>query len=359
MERRSFIKNALCLSCLGAIGSGCNFIPSFKNSKFEKYDFVYKSKEELPKKITLEACSLCQLQCPECMKRKFEKEAPKDWLGCLKFSDFKKFVDEYDFEEIELSCSGEIFLNPELDDIIKYAYQKYIKLTASTGVNLNTVSETTLENLIKYQFRKMTIAMDGATAETYKIYRRGGDFNVVMDNIKKINYFKEKYNSEYPRLSWQYIPFGHNEHEIELAKEKAKKLNMNIIFRRNFAPWYSPLKNPRLVEKQTGLKIIDKNNKIPRLYYEDVTKVPCYTLFSAPQIDYNGDLLGCNKALKKKFKANVFKEGFLNALNSPDYIYAKTALTDLSTPEREDAPCFGCQKYKIIKSMKQPLVIET
>ena len=226
MERREFIKNGLCLSCISIFGAGCKNSLINDNS-LENDRFYYKSKDELPKRIRIEACSLCQLNCPACTTRRLEKKAPKDWLGYLKFDDFKKFVDDNKFDEIELSNNGEIFLNPELDEIIKYAYYKDISLTAGNGVNLNTVSEATLENLVKYKFKKMTVSLDGATPETYKIYRVGGDFNKVIDNIKKINYFKKKYNSEFPKLTWQFIPFGHNEHEILLAKKKAQELNIS------------------------------------------------------------------------------------------------------------------------------------
>ena len=171
MERRDFIKNSICLSCAGLLASGCkNILINYNDIKNDK--FYYKSKDDLPKKVRLEACSLCQLDCPECTVRLLEKKAPKDWLGYLKFDDFKKFVDDNDFiKEIELSNNGEIFLNPELDEIIKYAYMKKIKLRAFNGVNLNTVSEKTLENLVKYKFRLLKVSIDGATPETYKIYR--------------------------------------------------------------------------------------------------------------------------------------------------------------------------------------------
>ena len=225
MQRRNFIKSTICLGCLGFFASGCKNV-FIGNDKLESDKFYYKSQEELPKKIRLEACSLCQLNCPECQTRLHEKQAPKDWLGYLKYEDFKKFVDNNKFREIELANKGEIFLNPELDEIIKYANLKGIRLTADTGVNFNDVSETTLENLVKYKFKRISISIDGATPETYSIYRRGGDFNKVINNIKKVNQFKEKYASEFPRLTWNFIVFGHNEHEIESAKKKAKELGM-------------------------------------------------------------------------------------------------------------------------------------
>ena len=350
MERRDFIKNSLCLGCVGFLASGCKNI--LVNDDLKNDKFYYKSKEDLPKRIRIEACSLCQLNCPACTVRKLEKQMPKDWLGYLKFNDFKNFIDNYNFKEIELSNNGEIFLNPELDEIIKYAYEKKISLVAENGVNLNTVSDTTLENLVKYKFKYMKVSIDGATPETYKIYRVGGDFNKVINNIKKINYFKKKYISKYPRLIWQFILFGHNEHEIELAKQRAKELEMEIEFKRNMSNSYSPIRNKDLVEKQTGLKLFkDKSDMFKNLFSDKFNA--CYTLFYNPQIDYNGILLGCCRTKIKDFKVNAFKVGLLDALNSPGVIYAKHMLTDFSFDIKDDIPCASCYDYKFSKKKTQ------
>ncbi len=353
MYRRDFIINTIFLGCLGSLFTGCkNSSEDRQNLKNDK--FYFRSKEDLPKRIQLEACSLCQLNCPECMARRYEKQAPKDWLGYLKFDDFKKFVDDNEFiNEIELANKGEIFLNPELDEIIKYAYYKDVYLTATTGVNLNNVSEKTLENLVKYKFSILFIALDGATPETYKIYRRGGDFNRVIDNIKKINYYKKKYSSEYPKLVWQFIPFGHNEHEIDLAKQKAKELNMKIEFRRNYSPNYSPVKNKKLVEQKTGMKIFHTKNEAYQERLKEQKLFACYQSLKSPQIDYNGDLLCHCRVSTAKFSANAFKDGLLSALNSPDFIYAKHMLTDLSIPPKEGIPCTRCPKYKFLRRNNQ------
>ena len=357
MERRDFIKNSICLSCLGALTSGCGVF--IGNNDLKNDRFYYKSKEDLPKRIRIEACSLCQLDCPACAIRRFEKQWPKDWLGYLKFDDFRKFVDENDFiKEIELSNNGEIFLNPELDEIIKYANQKGVRLTATNGVNLNDVSDKMLEDLVKYKFRSLVVALDGATPETYKIYRRGGDFNKVISNIKRINYFKEKYNSEYPKLKWQFILFGHNEHEIELAKEKAKELNMEMGFKRNWAPEYSPIQNKKLVERLTGLKIVGNENELIEDAIDKRVRFACHTLFYSPQIDYDGTLLGCCRISLNNFKANAFKEGLMNALNCPDFIYVKHLLTDLKTPMKNTLPCANCLKYLVIKKNKQAIMLD-
>ena len=353
MERRDFIKNSICLSCLGALTSGCGVF--IGNNDLKNDRFYYKSKEDLPKRIRIEACSLCQLDCPVCPIRRFEKQYPKDWLGYLKFDDFKKFVDDNDFIElIDISNHGEIFLNPELDEIIEYAHSKGVILSAVKGVNLNTVSDKMLENLVKYKFKSMVISLDGATPETYKIYRRGGDFNKVIDNIKKINYYKEKYNSELPKLTWQFIVFGHNEHEIELAKKKAHELNMEIKYVVNHTPSYSPVKNKEMVKRLTGLESHDTKQEF--MDYKLNKDFVCYKMFDYPQIDYDGTLLGCcQKARSRGFNINVFKLGLLKSLNHPDFIYAKHMLTNINKPPKEGVPCTSCPNYIFLRKQHKSI----
>ena len=135
--------------------------------------------------IRIEASTLCQLNCPRCIKT----TEGRDVLGSgyLKFADFKKFIDSHpEFRHIELSNYGEMLLNPELLDIVRYAHEKGIGLTANNGVNLNTINENMAEGLVKYGFRSMIVSIDGASEGVYKIYRRGGNFNTVIDNIKKM-----------------------------------------------------------------------------------------------------------------------------------------------------------------------------
>jgi MoaA/NifB/PqqE/SkfB family radical SAM enzyme len=80
-----------------------------------------------------------------------------------KINDFQKLVDENPWlSHIELSNWGEIFLNPDLLKIIRYAHSKNLALTASNGVNLNTVKKELLEALVKYKFRHITCSIDGA-----------------------------------------------------------------------------------------------------------------------------------------------------------------------------------------------------
>ena len=393
MDRRKFIKTSLCAGCVAALGGGC-FFSNNKNKDLavRPWDkFKYTDVSQLPREVRLEACNDCQLNCPECYVRRGAQDIidKNGGFGYLKFSDFKNFIDNHSFiDEIELSNNGEIFLNPELDDIMKYAYEKGVILTANNGVNLNTVSEKTLENLVKYQLRDMVVSIDGATPEVYRIYRRGGDLNTVLNNIKIINKYKKQYNSEYPYLQWQFILFGHNEHEIDLAKERAAELGMEIYFAPNESPDYSPIHNPEMVEEKTGVKFVNRNadetnneEEVPQstedysgtVDYEETDNAQaeegqkigvvendmgaeyCLGLVRFPQINFNGDLLGCCILGDNSFKVNVFKEGLLNALNSEHVIKAKLMLSDFSQGPFEELACSSCGVYHDLKNADKPV----
>ena len=127
----------------------------------DKFWEIYRKINKLPKMVCIEACSICQLNCCDCHMRKNDSNIIVG-NGYLKFKDFKNFIDKNPYiKKIELSFCGEIFLNPELNEIIKYAYKKNVELTALNGVNFNTVSDETLETLVKYKFKGIKQIIQG------------------------------------------------------------------------------------------------------------------------------------------------------------------------------------------------------
>lgn len=288
--------------------------------------------EQNPFKISLEASSICQLKCPVCPTSKGEIRDSVIGSGFLKLKDFKNFVDTNpNIKAIELSNWGEIFLNPEIKDIIKYAYERKISLTALNGVNLNTIKEDVLESLVKYKFRFLTVSLDGATAETYKIYRKGGDFEKVIDNIKKINDLKRRYKSKFPYLVWQFVIFSHNEHELKDAKKMAEQLDMGFFPKLNWDSSFSPS-----AKKEFSLKQFEEKEK--KVYLN-----LCIQFWTSPQINWDGKLLGCCVNKWTDF-GNVFEKGLKECLNSEKYKYTKQMLLG-KEKLREDIPCSRCEHY--------------
>lgn len=303
---------------------------------------IYRKINKLPKMVCLEACSLCQLNCPDCHMR---KNAPDLIVGngYLKFKDFKKFVDKHPYiESIELSFCGEIFLNPEILEIIKYASIKKVQLTAFNGVNFNTVSDEILEALVKYKFAGLTFSIDGITQATYHKYRKNGDIDKVFENIKKLNTYKDTYRSIFPILQWQYIVFEHNKHEIlETQKIKNELKIERIIFKK---PWNSDeldIKTKLLIHKAEETFI--KDSEILNILKKNNIKL-CIQPWKKPQINWNGELLGCCCSTHNSIGANVFKIGLKRALKSKKLAYMKSVLTGESECN-DSLQCKHCEFY--------------
>ena len=244
-----------------------------KKDNFYLEDFNY------PTRVRLEACTLCQLDCAECYMRLYKNSSLG--AGYLKLDDFVKFLNLNPYiKEIDLAYSGEIFLNPELGDIIKYAYSKNVSLTADSGVNFNDVSDDLLECMVKYRFRYLKISIDGWNQESYEKYRRNGNFNKVIANIKRLNEFKQRYSSDLPELTWKYVIFEHTDNPE--GASIAKKLSEDLGFKdfRFSRAWDGYL--AKNINKAPGVKSLYSG-----------TKVYCSQLWMSPQINWDGRFFGC------------------------------------------------------------------
>ena len=298
-------------------------------------------KKIIPNKIRLEASSACQLKCPSCPTTT-KAIQPTVGTGFLTIKNFRTLLDKNPgIEEIELSNYGEIFLNPDLLEIIKYAFQRKVRLTAENGVNLNYIKMDVLEGLVQYQFRSMMCSIDGASADTYKQYRIGGNFETVINNIKKINLFKKQYDSQYPLLTWQFVIFGYNEHEIQLAENLASELHMKFQLKLSWDPEFSPVRNIEFIREKAGAA--------SRAEYKETFGVPyfqkiCHQLWDQPQINWDGKLLGCCRNFWGDFGSNVLVKGLEKSLNNEKMHYARNMLLGKEVA-RDDIPCTTCENY--------------
>jgi hypothetical protein len=297
-----------------------------------------------PASVRLEASTLCQLRCPDCYMRKGNYCELK--AGYLTFENFKKFLELNPYVgRIELSNSGEIFLNPDLKKIIELAAQKNIALSAVNGVNFNTVSDEMLETLVKYKFQILGISLDGASQETYAQYRVNGNFDRVIANIRKLNDYKKQYSSEFPRLIWSYIIFEHNDTETEIcrAMELSKSLEMEPAFRNAWNGYKT--KHAEIITNQgyrTG--IYDRQT--------DKELLLCSLLWNLPQINWDGRLYGCCCNFWKPYNtANAFSVELEKILTSHAVVATKQMLMGKGTDR--NSPCLSCGHYKTMQAKGQ------
>ena len=306
-------------------------------SDFESY-YLY---QHLPSRVRLEASTICQLRCTGCSFQ--TRRNDNLGRGFLSIENFRRFAEMNPFvHQIELSNWGELFLNPDLVEIMHEAQARDITLTAYNGSNFNTVSEAQLRAMVDTKFKALSISIDGASQETHAKYRIGGDFDKVIENLKKLQRYKEAAGSDLPKIKWQYVLMEHNELEVGKAKKLAKELDIPITFKLNWDNSYHPIEREFLLD-QTGLA------ELTRAEYSERHGVPylgsiCQQMFVSPQINWDGRLLGCCNATHASFDVNVFEVGLQEALKSPEFLKAKKCLFEVNPDETEfgSCMCFDC-----------------
>ena len=300
-----------------------------------------------PRRIRLEASSFCQLRCPSCPTTAGAAHAAVG-RGYLKPDDFRKLLDlNPRLERIELSNYGEIFLNPHLLQILEHAHDKGVAITMENGVNLNHVKDEVLEGLVKYQVRVLLCSIDGASSETYRTYRVRGDFDTVIRNIDKINVLKRRYRTELPRLIWQFVVFGHNEHELPLAREMADRLGMEFRPKLTWDTEFSPIRDHAFVRMQTAGSATTRAEH-ERVYGEKYGAGICHQLWDDPQINWDGRILGCGRNFWGDFGGNAFSDGLSESINNEKMNYARDMLRG-RMPPRDDIPCSTCENYQAMR----------
>jgi hypothetical protein len=291
-----------------------------------------------PRRLRLEATSVCQLHCPDCPTATGDAR-PVVGTGHLRFDHFRKLLDENpQLVHVELSNYGELFLNPNLPKIIEYAFSRGVMLTADNGTNLNYISEEALDAVVKYRFRSVNCSIDGATAETYAKYRVGGNFDGVIANIRKIQELKRVHRSRYPRLRWQFIAFPHNQHEIEAARKLAKSLGMKFNLK---LPWKDHTENPA---NNSPLAQIATRAQYRERYGVELMRPICRQLWNLPQVNWDGRVLGCCRNFWGEFGGNAFVDGLQAVVNSDRMRYARGMLRG-QNPAKADIPCSTCDLY--------------
>jgi len=300
-----------------------------------------------PVSIQIDASLHCQLACPLCPTADHRVQ-PALGAGHLKLDHFEALLNRNpQIAHVELSNYGEMFLNPQLADILACAFDHKVTVSGNNGVNLNFAREDALEAAVQYRVRGLTCSIDGATQETYARYRVHGNLSRVLSHIDKIREHRAKSGSAFPLLYWQFVVFGHNEHEIAAARAMATERGMEFVLKLSWDADYSPVRNRDLIRIETGVGAASRaeyRERRGREYTRDI----CFQLWHAPVLNWNGAMLGCCVNYWSDFGVNAFRSGLTEAMAGHKLEYARRMLAGEADP-RHDIPCTSCGQYDEIR----------
>ena len=304
-----------------------------------------------PQQVRLDICTLCQLDCVSCYMRRDERQTTG--LGYVQPEQFEDFLRrEPQIHSLEISNSGEPFLHPRLHEIMEIAHRHGVTLTCYNGTNFNHVADQVLEDMVRWEMPEVTVALDGASQETYAVYRRNGQFDRVIENIRKLNAIKKAAHSALPRLTWQFVVMSHNYDDIPRAEEMAKELEMDIAFHDT---WSAPeRKKLRRMLEERGVSAKAADAEVAE--HKNDFDAYCMELLTHPQINWDGRLLGCCQIYRSDWGMNAFETSLTEIMNSPVYRETVLALLKGEALPYDGVPCFTCRRQPLSPGRREAMV---
>jgi radical SAM protein with 4Fe4S-binding SPASM domain len=308
-------------------------IPKLKNILINKREKALKSVvlKSKPYQITIDPGNVCNLRCPGCHTGIKHHEMIQP--GMLTFNNFKTIfnqLEKYAFS-IALYNWGEPLLNKQIFSMIDYAKTHCVGTNIHS--NLNILTEQMAIDLVKSGLTHLYLSIDGATQENYVKYRVKGDYNKVLENLSMLTETKKKLGSKYPLITWKFLEFEHNVHEVEDAKKQAIKSGVN-----NFETFKAV---PKLMD------IYDEANEYEKdpQRLQHLNKI-CHSLWSSIYVNSDGSVLACSLSFREKeVFGNLLQNSLPEIWNNEKYVNARQMFKPVKNPDKVPMPCKGCKYY--------------
>lgn len=197
--------------------------------------------DSLPFDVTINVSTGCNLSCPYCEVGKGDLLRPAGLMSQAHHDSIMQPLLETLFIARYFG-TGESLLNPRLPEMLAMHRDAGVYTVISTNFSLK-LDDAYIDRMLDAGLTLLSIACDGASRETYEKYRVGGNFDLVMDNMRRFIARKRERGLQYPLIEWRFLVFSHNEHEVDHARQLALDIGVDIV------DFYFGV-TPRPVEKQ-------------------------------------------------------------------------------------------------------------
>lgn len=272
-----------------------------------------------PRMAMLEIYRKCNLRCPSCPLGNGSLNSSDP----LPLNKVKEIIDKISstVEDLSLFNYGEPLLHPEVVKIVSYC-----KLKGINRVNIHTnglvLNKELSKGLILSGLDRIRFSVDAATEKSYKKYRVGGNFKLLLKKIDEFLSLKKELSSNSPSVEVQMIVMKHNESEIEKFYNLFKGKDVKIRYK-TFNAHMSGF-----VNKNKSLKFLPSNKRFSRykdssadLNKEKYEKLDCNWPVERIIINSDGSLSPCCYGFEEKYSlGNVFNKNWWNTVKRINFI---------------------------------------
>lgn len=178
--------------------------------------------------LVVDPSDVCQLACPGCVHSSRNEELKIfDWhKGTLPEDRFSALLKRYGPHAIGVYfCNyGEPLLHLGTPKLIRKAKSYLLGTALSTSLSVRRFDP---DAYVTSGLDFMVLSIDGATQSVYERFRRNGSLELVIENLRKLVDARRRLRKRTPALSWNFLAFEHNAHEIPAASRMARELGVD------------------------------------------------------------------------------------------------------------------------------------
>ncbi|MFH0852539.1 MAG: radical SAM protein [bacterium] len=266
------------------VGKLDDFISKAPIFKYAYRFFFQKTIEyDFPRHLFIEPTSACNFRCKMCPRTNNDT-----LVGNMDFEIFKKIIDEsknYGPISFSLHLFGEPFLAPKIIEMIEYIKKSDPNNTILITTNGALLNEEKARDIVKYKVDKITFSFTSPDKNTYQEKAGVDKLEEVEKNIEKLVNIKKEARSRKPLIFARMI-----------VAEDTKSQASDFVEK-----W----KNTGVVSEVRKIHNFGGNIK-GSLREKQRKRYPCYHLWLAPGIHWNGDFsICCDDPQRKTLLGNV------------------------------------------------------
>ncbi|MEA3445677.1 MAG: radical SAM/SPASM domain-containing protein [Bacteroidota bacterium] len=280
-----------------------------------------------PDSIKIEITSRCNFNCSFCATNRGKR--PQGDIDKKFLYRILKEAKSVGVKEIGMFLLGESFLVDELSEYIEYAKKEaeidYVFITT----NGSLCTPEVMKKVVESGLDSIKFSINAGSKERYKKIHGVDMFDSVIDNIKWLNNYRNENNFDFPRICISSIYMEKYKAELESFKKYVKDFSDEFYF----LPLYNQAGH---IGGKKYTRIVGNPGRLENM----ANPVPCWALFNASKITWDGKLTACCFDHDTRFEiADLNKVSLIEAWNHPKFVdLRKKHLTE----DLKNSLCANC-----------------
>ncbi|SNB47003.1 radical SAM/SPASM domain-containing protein [Geobacter sp. DSM 9736] len=190
------------------------------DSRFQEYRKRWETQPlefasgDFPLFLDIEVTNICNLRCAFCATTYFGPEVKRQLIDddiVYRVLDEGKAKGLYG---VKFNDRGEPLIHPRLASYVRYAKECGL-VDVYFNTNAMLLTEERSAELIDAGLDRISISIEGATAEIYEKHRRGGIFDTVVANVRSLHGLRERRGSNFPKIRIQTVALPEVEADLQ------------------------------------------------------------------------------------------------------------------------------------------------